>query len=181
MDTFIATDSLKGSDKVGRDSYLTLRLEHSSSAILRLDLKDYRARADGFGEEFLELFEGGLAEMLQIETDAKFGWSGAFADVFEAARLLQGKARAGFFDLNAYFQKERRAGLQNVFEAGETFGKSEEFLYTSHVLKRKDGPASALSGAHGTGANDESSHGNFFAISLTFHFGEGQHTEVLET
>jgi hypothetical protein len=128
LDTFIATDFLKGSAKVGRDSYLTLRLDHGSSAILRFDLKDYRAGTDGLGEQFLELLEGGFAEALQIEAHTKFGGAGALGNVLKTARFLQGEPRARLFDLDADFQKKGRARFQDVFQAREAFRKNQELL-----------------------------------------------------
>ena len=137
------------------------------------DLKDYGTGTGGLGEEFFELFEGLLVQALKVQAKAEFGGTGRIGKGLEGAGFLKGETRAGFFDLNADFEKKRMPRFEDGFQARKAFGKGEEFLDAGHVLEGEDGPASAFFGAHGASADNESGDGDLLAVALTIDLVEG--------
>ena len=96
----------------------------------RLEASRSKAIGQGPGELANTSFnsiERVLVHGAQIHSDAHQRPIRKFRDLIERLGLLNGDARAGFFDVHAAAQQQRRPGFEHAFEPREGFRKHQRF------------------------------------------------------
>ena len=67
-----------------------------------------------------------------------------FGDILKRLGFHHRDARAGFFDIDAPLDEQRRRALQHRFHPRKRLRESQNFQHTSHILESEDGPTVAL-------------------------------------